>query len=103
MRRGFVAAGPVLATCCECDRCYGRPGEPEEFSSIDEAADYFVDGADGWELYGDRLMCANCLPLSPCFNPGHDWHTCIGVIADNATLVTRQCTRCGLSVAEVLA
>ncbi|SNY80378.1 hypothetical protein SAMN04244553_1940 [Nocardia amikacinitolerans] len=104
MKRGFTAVGRVVANCCHCDQPFGPlGGKPCEFSSIDEAMDFFVDGADGWELYGDRLMCPDCLPLSRCFNPGHDWHTSIGVIASGETLVTRQCTLCGLYIAEVLA
>ncbi|MFE7744882.1 hypothetical protein [Nocardia sp. NPDC057455] len=78
-------------------------GVADEFDSIDGAMDFFVDGAEGWELYGDRLMCPDCLPLSPCYNPGHDWHTSIGRITSGETLLTRQCVRCGLYVAEVVA
>lgn len=103
MKRGFSAVGRVVANCCHCGTSWGSRVEQMEFSSIDEAMDFFVDGADGWELYGDRLMCPDCLQLSLCFNPGHDWHTSIGVIASGETLVTRQCTLCGLYVAEVLA
>lgn len=103
MKRGLQAAGPIVARCCHCDVFFGPGGEPTEFSSIDEALDFFTDGADGWELYGDRLMCAACLPSSPCFNPGHDWHTSLGMIAGGQTLLTRQCTLCGLYVAEVVA
>jgi hypothetical protein len=103
MKRGFTTVGPVVAGCCGCDKFYGPAGMAAEFGSIDEAMDFFVDGADGWELYGDRLMCPDCLQLSLCFNPGHDWYTSIGVIASGETLVTRQCTLCGLFIAEVLA
>ncbi|WP_216911304.1 hypothetical protein [Nocardia noduli] len=103
MKRGFTTLGCVVAGCCGCEKVYGSANTAAVFASIDEAMDFFVDGADGWELYDTRLMCPDCLQLSLCFNPGHDWHTSIGPIASGETLVTRQCTLCGLYIAEVLA
>ncbi|MEU6833065.1 hypothetical protein ABZ894_30845 [Nocardia beijingensis] len=103
MKRGFTAVGPVVACCCVCGEPFGVAGVADEFGSIDEAMDFFVDGADGWQLYGDRLLCADCLPLSPCYIPGHDWHTSLGRIVSGEMLLTRQCVRCGLYVAEVVA
>jgi hypothetical protein len=104
MKRGFSAAGPVIARCCNCNWAYGARGTrpPWEFASIDEAMDFFVDGADGFELYGDRLFCPNCLHLSACYDPGHDWYLSVGPFTGGRTLMGHQCTVCGLFVAEVL-
>ncbi|MGW0252801.1 hypothetical protein ACWDYH_39885 [Nocardia goodfellowii] len=103
MKRGFAASGPVVAACAECGKPWGPAGKPFLFESIDAAMDFFVDGADGFGLYGDRLMCPDCLPLSLCFNPGHDWHMSIGAVAGGQMLIVRQCKLCGLYVAEVAA
>lgn len=103
MKRGFSAAGPVVARCCTCDRAYGpRSGPPAEFASIDEAMDFFIDGADGFELYEGRVFCPFCLYCGGCESPVPTWSFFTEPVSGGRTLVGRRCIVCGLFV-EVLA
>ncbi|UGT53773.1 60S ribosomal export protein NMD3 [Nocardia asteroides] len=100
-----MTTAQVVASCCECGREFGPIEGPAcLFASIDEAMDFFIDGADGFELYGDRLFCEDCLKVATCYNPGHDWHIGMSSTEDlGAHHITRQCERCGLLISEVLA